>query len=289
MKKKIIYLLFIFVILFSCSGCIKNDVMQGIDIVTTIYPIDYITNRLYGDDSNITSIYPKGTIVNEYKLTNKMLRDYSEKDLFIYNGNTSEKEYAKDMLGFNKKLKIIDASYGIDSTYKDSDVWLNPSNILMVAQNIRNELSEYINSSVVIDSINNKYDLLKVDITELESEIKKAAESSNLPTIVVYDESLNYLNKYGFKVINLTENGKTKQSNIDVARALYDNKKISYVFVIENEKISDDIENFIKKEDAEKLTIRSLDNIKEEDVSNNDDYLSLMHYNLDLIKKETYK
>ena len=91
------------------------------------------------------------------------------------------------MLGFNRNLKIIDASYGIDSTYKDSDVWLNPSNILMVAQNIRNELSEYINSSVVIDRINNKYDLLKVDITELESEIKKAAESSNLPTIVVYD------------------------------------------------------------------------------------------------------
>ena len=281
MKKKIIYLLFIFVILFSCSGCIKSDVMQGIDIVTTIYPIDYITNRLYGDDSNITSIYPKGTIVNEYKLTNKMLRDYSEKDLFIYNGNTNEKEYAKDMLGFNRNLKIIDASYGIDSTYKDSDVWLNPSNILMVAQNI--------NSSVVIDSINNKYDLLKVDITELESEIKKAAESSNLPTIVVYDESLNYLNKYGFKVINLTENGKTKQSNIDVASNLYNNKKIHYVFVIEHEKISDDIESFIKKYDVEKLTIRSLDNIKEEDIANNDDYLSLMHYNLDLIKKETYK
>ena len=91
----------------------------------------------------------------------------------------------------------------------------------MVAQNIRNELSEYINSSVVIDRINNKYDLLKVDITKLESEIKKAAESSNLPTIVVYDESLNYLNKYGFKVINLTENGKTRQSNIDLAINLY--------------------------------------------------------------------
>ena len=193
------------------------------------------------------------------------------------------------MLGFNRNLKIIDASYGIDSTYKDSDVWLNPSNILMVAQNIRNELSEYINSSVVIDRINNKYDLLKVDITELESEIKKAAESSNLPTIVVYDESLNYLNKYGFKVINLTENGKTRQSNIDLAINLYINNKISYVFVVENEKINNDIENFIKKYDVKKLTIRSIDNINEEDISNNDDYLSLMHYNLDLIKKETYK
>ena len=61
------------------------------------------------------------------------------------------------------------------------------------------------------------------------------------------------------------------------------------MFVIEHEKISDDIESFIKKYDVEKLTIRSLDNIKEEDIANNDDYLSLMHYNLDLIKKETYK
>ena len=110
-----------------------------------------------------------------------------------------------------------------------------------------------------------------------------------MPTIVVYDESLNYLNKYGFKVINLTENGKTRQSNIDLAINLYINNKISYVFVIENEKINNDIENFIKKYDVKKLTIRSIDNINEEDISNNDDYLSLMHYNLDLIKKETYK
>ena len=62
MKKKIIYLLFIFVFLFSCSGCIKSDVMQGIDIVTTIYPIDYITNTFVG---NIKIMEP--TKIDEWK------------------------------------------------------------------------------------------------------------------------------------------------------------------------------------------------------------------------------
>ncbi len=289
MKKKIIYLLFIFVILFSVSGCIKDDVMQDIDIVTTIYPIEYITKRLYDDNSNIVSVYPRGVVPKDYKLTDKKLHDFSNRDLFIYNGSSYEKEYAKDMLSYNNKLKIIDASYGIDSTNKDSDVWLNPANVLMVAQNIRNELSLYISSSVVIDDINNKYNLFKVDITEFETEVKKAADNSSYATIVSYDESLNFLEKYGFKVINLVDNNKIKQTNVDLAKKLYEEDKLSYIFVIENEKIKDEISNLIKEYDVEQLTINSLENISEEAMKNNDDFLSLMHHNLDLVKKETYK
>ena len=39
------------------TGCIKRDSLEDIDIYTTIYPIEYITERLYGEYSNINSIY----------------------------------------------------------------------------------------------------------------------------------------------------------------------------------------------------------------------------------------
>ena len=54
MKKIVIFL----IVLFSLTGCLKRDTMEGIDIYTTVYPLEYIASRLYGNNSNIKSIYP---------------------------------------------------------------------------------------------------------------------------------------------------------------------------------------------------------------------------------------
>ena len=87
--------------------------MEDINIITTIYPIEYVTKRLYGDSSSITSIYPRGIIVEDNKFTSKQLKDFSTNDLFIYNGESNEKEYATKMLNINKNLKIIDPHMGL--------------------------------------------------------------------------------------------------------------------------------------------------------------------------------
>lgn len=288
--KKTIIISSILIITLSClTGCFKRDKMEDINIATTIYPIEYVTNRLYGNNSKIKSIYPRDSISNSYKITNKQLNDYSEYDLFIYNGESKEREYATTMLNNNKNLKIIDAAYGLDATYSMSDIWLNPSNILMLGQNIKNELTEYISYRYLVEEIKDQYTLLKVDITELETEIKKTADNSVDNQIIVADESLNFLEKYGFKVINLTNNGKDKENNIALAKELLNSGKLNYVFVMDHSR-SYEIANQLKEiYKAQILTFRTLDTITEKDEQNNDDYLSIMHSNIDLLKQETYK
>lgn len=288
MKKTII--LFIILVTTTClTGCLKNDKMEDINIATTIYPIEYVTNRLYGENSTVKSIYPRSSNSSEYKMTKKQIKDYSEYDLFIYNGESKEREYATSMLNNNKKLKIIDASYGIDISYKESDIWLNPSNILMLGQNIKNELKEYISNPYLIKDIEAKYELLKVDMTELETELKKTADNSKNKQIIVADESLNYLEKYGFKIINLTDNNKNKENNIEQAKNLFSKKELQYIFVMDHSKKHEIITTLENNYKIETLTFKTLDTITENDEKNNDDYLSIMHSNIDLIKKETYK
>lgn len=286
--KKFIFIFFIAVITISLTGCLKNDKMEDIDIITTIYPIQYVTERLYGSTSNISSIYPNGADINSYKVTDKKLSDYSKCDLFIYNGNSKEREYATKLLNHNKNLKIIDASYGLDSN-SSSDIWFNPSNILMVGQNIKSELESYMSNTYMKKELNSKYELLKVDITELETELKKTADNSVNNTIVVADESLNFLKKYGFKVINLTKDGKEKQSNIEKAISLIEAGEVEYIFKIELYDNDDFLENLKNNYNIKIETLRSLETITEDDENNNDDFLSLMHLNIDSIKKETYK
>ena len=45
--KKIFLSLIVFILIFTLTGC-KTDSMEDITIYTTTYPIEYITNRLYG-------------------------------------------------------------------------------------------------------------------------------------------------------------------------------------------------------------------------------------------------
>lgn len=289
MKKKLLIILTLLILILT-TGCFKRDIMEDINIYTTIYPIEYVTGRLYGDSSSIKSIYPRGVYSPDYKLTNKQLKDYSRADLFIYNGSSNEKEYATYMLNKNNNLKIIDASYSLEKVYHRSDIWLNPSNILMIAQNIRNELSDYITNKYIKEDIEQKYSDFKVDITKLETEMKLAADNSNNNKFISADGSLKFLEKYGFEVISLTEDGKENETNIETAINLLSDNTLSTVFVTEETKNSSQV-NKIKQSipDVTISQINLLENLTEENVKNGEDYLSIMYSNLDLIKQETYK
>lgn len=286
MKKVVCIVLLISI--FLTTGCLKRDDMEDINIITTIYPIEYVTKRLYGDSSNISSVYPRSVNINNYEMTKKQIKDYSSYDLFIYNGESMERQYATSMLNNNKSLKIIDASYGLDVVNASSDIWLNPSNILMIGQNIKQELSEYIKSHYIIEKIENEYNLLKVDISELETELKRTADNSKDKRIISYDESLLFLEKYGFKVINLTESGKNKDNNIELAKSLINNGNVSYLFVNEYQEDNDLIKQIVNL-GVKKEVFKIMTTISEEDINNNEDYLSIMNTNIAKLKEETYK
>ena len=151
MKK--IFKLFILLALIPMCGCLKNDNMEDITIYTTTYPIEYVVKRLYGEHSNIKSIYPNGVDVNNYEVTNILLDEYSNTDMFIFNGQSKEKNYVKDMRKNNKKLKIIDVTNDLTYEYYTEELWLDPNNLLTIANNIKKGFTEYIQASYLVKEV----------------------------------------------------------------------------------------------------------------------------------------
>ena len=198
---KLILTILIATLLFTGCDMIKVDNMEDIDIITTSYPLEYIIKTLYGEHALIKSIYPDGVDTYTYEITEKGLKDYSKEDLFVYVSYGRDKDIAVNLLNKNKNLLIIDGSLGMKPDYID-ELWLNPSNLLMVALNVKNGLQEYINNSYLIKEIDKNYDDLKIKLSMLDAEIKLTAENSNNKTIVSGTKSLNYLKKYGFNIIS---------------------------------------------------------------------------------------
>ena len=198
--KKIICLSFILLSLTGCS-LFKRDSMENINIITTNYSLEYVIRNLYGDYSLISSIYPDGVDINNYTFTDKQIKDYSKKDLFIYMGLTNDSKQAVTFLNKNKNIKIIDATYGMQYKYREDELWLNPSNLLMISQNIKNGLGEYLTSTILKDKINTLYEEgLKVSLSSLDAEYKSSISNALSKTIVVNSDNLLYLEKYDLNV-----------------------------------------------------------------------------------------
>lgn len=288
MKKKILlcFCLLLGVSLFT--GCFKRDNLENIQITTTSYPIQYITERLYGEYSTIDSIYPMGVNIQNYELNKKQIKDFSKSSIYIFNGLSKEKDYVIQMFDYNKNIKIIDTSMSMEYSNEVEELWLDPSNFLMLAQNIKNGLQEYIDDPYLKNQIEDKYEELKVDVSNIDASIKLAAESSSNKTIVVSNDLFKFLEKYGYTVISLEENSNLTDKTVADVKQMIENEQISYIFLKENEEANGTIQKIIRQTGVETLTLKILSNITEEESENHQDYISLMNQNVELLKQELY-
>lgn len=288
MKKLKLFIIPLLIIVCT-TGCFKKDNLEGIEIVTTAYPYEYVTTMLYGDYSLVTSVYPDGTDISSYKISKKMLQDFSKKELFIYNSLNNDKDLAKDLLNYNKDMLIIDATSGMETTYGEEELWLNPSNLLMISQNIKNGLTEYISNSYLKKQIETNYEKLKVSLSELDAEIKLTAENATRKTIIVNNDSLKYLEKYGFTVISLDDtNNAISDKTVDEIKAKITNGEINHLFILDKTTNSDTFNKIIADTGINTLTFKKLDNITDTERDNKEDYTTLMNYNIELLKSELY-
>lgn len=283
--KNLIKIIFLFIISFIVTGCFDDNNMKDINIYTSIYPISYITEELYGNNSTILSIYPDGIDYNKYTVSDKLLKDYSNCDLFIYNGSViKERKYAEKI-----HRKIIDAASGMTYVNDPAELWLDPLNMLMMAQNIKNGFNEYINEYYLIKEINANYDKLNLELSELDAEFKEMSDNAANTTIVASNDLFKYLEKYGFTVISLEENENYSEKNVSEAKKLISSGTIKYIFSKDTDPISNTVKNILTTyPKVTVLKINTLGTLSSTDVKNKDDYFSIMLKNIALFKKEVY-
>lgn len=285
MKKLSLLIIVLLVSLFSTTGCLKRDSMEDIEIITSAYPIEYLVNEIYGEHSTIENIFPDGEVINNYNFNEKQLNNFSDKDLFVYNGENSS-DIALSLINRNHNLLLIDSTLGMEYTYGDEELWLDPSNLLMMALNIKNGLEEYVSNSYLVKEINDNYQELKVSLSELDAEYKLTVQNAVNPKIVVYNKSLLFLEKYGFEITLLDEDAIDKTFQ-DVKKLVTDGD-VKYIFMFNEDEPSDDIKNFLKNNNIEILYLYRLDSVNDDQRKNDDNYISIMEDNLETLKLEIY-
>ncbi len=288
------FLILIFTILLIMPGCsITKDSMENITIYTTIYPIKYLLDSLYGDNATINSIYPSGVDTSDYELSDKKLEEYSKTDLFVFNSLDKDRDYAVKMINKNKNLKVIDVSLGITYTSNITELWLNPYNYLMMAQNTKDGLLEYIDNPYLITNsdgtgIEDKYETLKYNLSRLDADYKENINLAPYKTIVVDNDMFKFLEKYNLKVISLEDNDNLTDSTVNEVKKLVNNGTIKYIYSSKDE-TNDVCKNIIDNYGIDLITLNTMETIDGGITNSNENYITIMNNNLDLLDKELYK
>lgn len=281
--KKICLTILICLFVFFTSGCLDKNHLEEAKIYTTVYPLEYLTENLYGSHSTISSIYPDGANVNDYSLTDKQKRSYSKADIFIYNGTTDEKQVAKDFSNLNAKLQIIDVAYGLKYKYGVEELWLSPSNALMLATNIKDNLIQSMGSKFITDEINTNYKALEETLSLKDAELRsigKLAQEKGKSTLITSSSLFHFLEDYGFQIISLEEQN---EDSINILKKNFKNGTYKYFFYKNTEAITNNMTE-LKNNGVTFVSVNTMTTLNDTNRKNNDNYLTIMQEFIESIK-----
>ena len=285
MKKLIV----LFLSLFLVTGCFGGNGDADKKVYSTLYPIEFAAKYMYSDFGNVLNIYPSGADVNSYEFSDKQKDIYANADMFIYAGVSKEVNLAVRFLNTNSDLKIIDATKGVNFTTSIEELWLDPSNYLMIARNIKTTLKDYEDNIYNQEKIEKLYTDLKIKISELDVDLTMMGKNASRNNLLVTDDVFNFLSKYNINIISLDSNNANVTKSYNDAKKLISSGDIKYVYVMKGKAISEEIENFIKNNNLEKLEIDTMYTLTDDQRRDNIDYLAIMSDNIAKFKTELFR
>lgn len=319
----------------GCSFLGFDNNKESNEIYTTTYPSKFLIDYLYGDSATIYSIYPSGVDFKEYELSEKKLNEYSKSNLFVFNSQDIERDYAVKMININSNLKLIDVALNMKQNEEVEELWLNPYNYLMMAKNTKDSLREYISDPYVNQEVDKKYSQLEYELSKLDASYKESLASAKYKVIVSDRDLYHFLDKYNITVISLEEdvktvtikendtlsdistrydvsvsdiltyNNKTNQvinvgetikvpiktidaSNVDLVKKLITEKQIAYIYS-DGTNTNETVKALVNEFNLEIVNLNTMYSIDGGITNTNDNYLTIMYNNLDLLEKELYK
>ncbi|SOC03500.1 zinc transport system substrate-binding protein [Ureibacillus xyleni] len=318
MKKLSILLLFSILSLFlvACNStttenesAAKNE-SKKLNIYTTVYPLSYFAQKIGGDYVEVTSIYPPGSNEHTFEPTQKDMMQLADADLFFYIGLGLEGfvENAQKTLA-NENVKLVATADRIaeehlhtsvveteedhheeheDHQHGDIDphVWLSPIIAKDLALSIKDELVTALPDQEA--SFNENYNQLISELDSLNSDFENMVSEVPNKTFFVSHASFGYIaGQYGLKQVAIAGlNSQSEPSQKELIEIVNLAKDLNVEYILFEQNISSKLSTIIQNEvGAKALTLHNLSVLTEEDITNNETYITLMEKNIDTLRQ----
>jgi zinc transport system substrate-binding protein len=307
MKKIILFPIFILIVSFVMTAC-SNEKNQSqkekdeLSIYTTVFPIQYFTERIGGKHVNVNTIYPPGADEHTFEPSQKDMIKLADSDLFFYIGLGLEGfvEKAKTSLK-NENVLLIPVAEDLDleSTVEHAEheeeehdhgdvnphVWLDPIYSKEMASVIRDSLVEIMPQNK--KAFDENYQELANELDQLNSEFENTIKNAKHKDILVTHAAFSYWeHRYGLEEISisgLSTTNEPSQRELEKIITLADEQGLHYILFEQN--IQSKLAEIVQKEiGARALPVHNLGILTKENIKDKETYFSLMKENLKSLK-----
>lgn len=285
--------------LIGCQPVVSDN--QKDTIYTSIYPIQFVTNKIVGDTATVLSVFPPGVDAHTFEPTSRTITNISTSEAFIYLGAHME--------GFSdstaKALQSTDVRFIEIGAYDalflenrdehehghgdfDPHIWFDPLRMEAMAEIITEQL---INQSPEHETLYEKnLATLADELHEVDQAFTDILNQKTNKEIVVTHAAYGYWeDRYGIKQIpisGLTASHEPAQKELVEIVKTAQAHDIEYVLFEQN--TSHRVAEIIQKHmNADVLYIHNLEVLTEQDIEKGEDYFSLMRKNLQVLDEAT--
>lgn len=292
------------IILLSSLSIAQNK----ISVITTLFPIYDFSKTIGGTDAEVNFLLPPTIEPHSFEPTPKDMVKINKADLFIYTSHEME-PWAEDLKkGLNKNVTIIECSKGLNvhneecehheekveeheadhEHSNDPHIWLNPANCLIIIDNITNSFIK--SAPEKKEGFIQRSQKLKDEIKKLDADIFETLSKCNSKTILYAGHfafgyfaehyNLNYITTYHGFSPDAEPSPKKMGQLINTVKQ----NKAKFIFyeALTEPKIAKTIS---KETGAEMLLLHSAANLSRDEFNNGETYISIMHKNLENLKK----
>lgn len=294
---------------------------EGLDVVTTFYPVHHFTEKIVGDNGSVTALLAAGQDTHSFEPTPKDMAAIAEADVFVYSSEYMETwvPAVLDTLD-GSDVKIVDASKGIpfyegasqaddeheheedhadehsdEEAHSEGDghnhavdphIWLDP----VYAKQMVETISEAIQSVDAdnADAYQTNTGAYVTVLEKLDQDYQAAFKDAKSRIFVVQHAAFGYLaRRYDIEEVSisaLTSNQEVSPAKLaEIGRFITEND-IEAIYYQDSSN-NDLAKTLANETGTELLVLSAIEGVTLKDQEAGRDYLSIMKDNLEALKQ----
>lgn len=257
----------------------KTSVKNGPSVVSSFYPLYFLSKEIIGERGNVYNITPAGAEPHDYELTTKDRVQIEKSDLLVLNGGRLE-PWGERIASLLPKDKVLSLSAPL-MIENDPHVWLDPILLASEAETIFDKIKN-------LDPANEKYytnnlaKLLK-QIYLMDADFRDGLQKCDKQDIITAHNAFSYLaRRYGFNQLSISglspDSEPTPQTLAEVTKFVK-NKDIKYIFFesLVSPKLADTV---ARETGAKTLVLNPLEGLSGADLAAGKNFFTEMKNNL---------
>lgn len=276
----------------ALSACGTTSASAKPKVVASFYPLQYLAQRIAGDNAEITNLTAPGAEPHDLELTAQQTAKVGGADVVIYEAGLQpsvdqavKNGSPKASVDAAKVVSLAAAPASVEGTSdnKDPHFWQDPTLYSQVADSVEAALAKADPGHASTYSAN--LASLKADLAALDADITKGLANCAVKTLVVSHDAFEYFGRrYHLTIAPIAGLSPDAEPSAQHLQELSDLAKNAHITTIFSEKLASPKQSQTLAADLH-IQTAVLDPLEGLEPGESGDYLTLMRGNLAAIQK----